>query len=102
MIWVGEKDRDIYNTCTLTETEGGKLKTFYEKFKAHAQAKSNTVFMRYRFNLKVKSKTESFDQFVTQLKLLVKYCNYGVNSDEMVRDRIVFGCRSKKVRDYLT
>lgn len=43
---------------------------------------------------------ESFDQFVTELKLLVRDCNYD-KSDEMVRDRIVFATNSGRVREKL-
>lgn len=37
---------------------------------------------------------------MTELKLLVKDCNYA-NSDEMVRDRIVFATNSPRVREKL-
>ena len=43
---------------------------------------------------------ESFDQFVTELMLLVKDCSYD-KSDEMVRDRIVFATNSARVREKL-
>lgn len=43
---------------------------------------------------------ERFDNFVTELKLLVKDCGYA-NTDEMVRDRIVFSMNSAKVKDKL-
>ena len=101
MIWVGEKGRDVFNTWTIPDEDRGKLKTYFDRFEAHVQPKSNTVFMRYKFNLKVQSDQESIDQFVTDLRLLAKHCSYGANADEMVRDRIVFGCRSKKVRESL-
>ena len=42
----------------------------------------------------------SFQQFVTELKLLVKDCGY-TQPEEMVRDRIVIGCKSQKVRERL-
>lgn len=38
--------------------------------------------------------------FVTELRLLVKDCNFP-NSDKMIRDRIVFGTNSPKVREKL-
>jgi len=50
------------------------------------------------FYKKVQDESESFQQFVTALKLLVKDCGYS-QPEEMVRDRIVFGCRSTKLRE---
>ena len=38
-----------------------------------------------------------FENFVTELKLLAQDCGYQ-QAEEMVRDRIVFGVRSSKVR----
>ncbi|KAL1261469.1 hypothetical protein QQF64_006734 [Cirrhinus molitorella] len=46
----------------------------------------------------VQDEREPFEQFVTDLRLLVKDCNYA-NSDEMIRDRTVFGIHSPKVQD---
>ena len=43
---------------------------------------------------------ESFEQFLTELKLLVKDCGYA-DPDEMVRDRVVIGCYSSKAREKL-
>ena len=62
--------------------------------------KSNRVFARYKFHQKVQQEGESFEQFLTDLKLLVKDCGYG-DPDEMVRDRVVIGCHSTKTREKL-
>ena len=83
MIWVWEKGRDIYNTWTLTGDESKKLKTYYEKFESHVKPKSNQVFARYKFHKKVQQESEPFEQFLTELKLLVKDCGYK-DPDEMV------------------
>ena len=62
--------------------------------------KSNRVFAKYKFYQKVQQEGESFEQFLTSLKLLVKDCGYG-DPDEMVRDRVVIGCHSTKTREKL-
>ena len=43
---------------------------------------------------------ESFEQFLTELKLLVKDCGHA-DLDEMVRDRVVIGCYSSKAWEKL-
>lgn len=49
---------------------------------------------------KTQGDSESFDQFMTELRLLVKDCN-DPNGDEMVRDQIIFGISSSRVRKQL-
>ena len=71
MIWIGDKDRDIYNTWKLTAEEAKKLDTYYTKYEAYVKPKSNKVFARYKFHQKVQQEGESFEQFLTGLKLLL-------------------------------
>lgn len=100
LLWSGEKGRDIFNTWTLTAEEDKVLKSYYDRFEAYVIPKKNTIFARFKFHEKIQQPSESFEQFVTALKLLVKDCDYA-NNDEMVRDRIVFGIHSAKVREKL-
>ena len=100
MIWVGDKGRDIYNAWELTADEVKKLETYYTRFETHVKPRSNKVFARYKFHLRAQQAGESFEQFFTELKLLVKDCGYA-DPDEMVRDRVVIGCYSSKAREKL-
>ena len=61
--------------------------------------RTNIVFNRYKFQSRVQA-DETFDQFVTDLHILVRDCAYP-NLEEMVRDRIVFGVKSNKAREKL-
>ena len=63
--------------------------------------KSNPIFARYKLHSKIQEPGETVQQFVTALKLLVKDCEYGQAEDDTVRDRIVFGTKSAKVREKL-
>ena len=99
LIWVGDNGRDVYNTWTLTNDEKKKLDTYYQRFKAYVQPKLNPVFSRFKFNNEVQGQ-QSIEQFVTRLRLLAKDCQYN-DADEMIRDRIVFGTNSAKIREKL-
>ena len=57
--------------------------------------KSNKVFARQKFYQKVQQEGKAFEQFLTDLKLLVNDCSYA-DSDEMVRDKQVIGCHATK------
>ncbi|KAL0161181.1 hypothetical protein M9458_044906, partial [Cirrhinus mrigala] len=100
LLWIGEKGLDIYNTWSLSEDEAKKLQTYYDKYAAYITPKSNPIYARYRFHEKMQAAGETFEHFITELKLLVKDCSYP-NSDEMVRDRIVFATNSPRVREKL-
>ena len=99
LLWIGDQGRQIYRTWTLSVEDAKKLDTFYNKFKAHVQPKLNPIFARYQFNNQVQG-NDSIDMFVTRLRNKARDCNY-TNTDEMVRDRIVFGCTSPNVREKL-
>ncbi|KAL6455152.1 hypothetical protein MHYP_G00364050 [Metynnis hypsauchen] len=100
LLWVGEKGRDVFNTWTLTADERKLLTTYYDRFETYVTPKANPIFARYKFHEKIQGNSESFDQFMTELRLLAKDCGYP-NGDEMVRDRIVFGINSPRIREKL-
>lgn len=93
LLLIVEKGRDIFNTWQPSGDERKLLASYCDKFEAYVVSKANPIFARYKFQKKMHGPSETFDQFVTELKLLVKDCNYP-NADEMVRDRIVFATNS--------
>ncbi|CAC5365290.1 unnamed protein product [Mytilus coruscus] len=100
MIWVGEKGRNVYSTWDMSAEDQKKLDKYYENFEAYVKPKSNQVFSSYKFQCRLQKTNETCEEFVTDLKVLVKDCQYA-NPDRMVRDRIVFGTKSSEVREKL-
>ena len=84
----------------MSDEDKKKLSPLYEKFDAYVAPKSNPIFARFKFYSKDQGQSESFEDFVTELILLVKDCGFD-KPDEMVRDRIVYGTNSKHVRQKL-
>ena len=73
LIWCGEIGRDIANTWSdVTEDDKQKLKTYFERFSNHVEPKCNPVLSRYKFHKRVQAESETVEQFVTDLKLLVR------------------------------
>lgn len=100
LLWVGEKGRDVHATWSgISEADSKKLKTYYDRFKAHVQPKLNPIFARYKFNNEVQNQ-DTIDAYITRLRLSARDCNF-TNADEMIRDRIVFGTTSSKIREKL-
>ena len=53
------------------------------------------------FHSRMQQQSESFDSFLTDLKIKAQTCNFESLRDSMVRDQIVFGIGDKKVRERL-
>lgn len=102
MLWIGEKGRQIYATWKLSEEESTQLNTLYTKFEEYCKPKSNIIYNRYLLRTRVQNENETLEQFVTDLKTLLNDCQYQEElHDEIVRDHIVFGVRSSKIREKL-
>ena len=105
MTWMGDKGREVYSSLTWAPAEGGNpaenetLQGVQNKFGAHVEPQTNNIRATVKFNNKKQTQTEKFDNFVTDLKLLVRDCAYA-DPDRMVRDAIVLRSHHDKVREY--
>ena len=125
LLWVGEKGRDIFSTfnfapavpavpavpaaggvaamaavAAIAGEDQNDLDTVCRKFKEYVTPKSSVIFARYRFYNRVQAAHESVDSFVTDGKLLAKDCGFPADIvDKMIRDRLVYGTNSHKVRE---
>ena len=97
---VGDKGRDIRHTWTdISDADSKKLDTFYKRFKEHVQPTLNPIFARYQLNNE-KQGLESVDSFITRHRLKAQDCEFE-NQDAMIRDTLVFGINSNKIREKL-
>jgi len=53
------------------------------------------------FNSRKQFQGEVVEQFVTDLKIRAQSCNFGELQDSMIRDRLVLGITSQRVRERL-
>lgn len=98
----GPQAIEVYNTFVFDmEDDKDKLDAVLAKFDAHCTPKRNETFERYIFRSRVQLQNESFDAFVTALRLKAQSCNFGTLRDSMVRDQIVFGIGDNKLRERL-
>ena len=100
MLWIGAKGREVYKTFDMTNDQKKVLGEYYRRFEAHVKPKTNRVYARYKFQSRVQAPDETFETFMTDLKLQARDCGFR-DPDEMVRDRIVFGVKSSHVREKL-
>ncbi|XP_042150738.1 uncharacterized protein LOC121838514, partial [Ixodes scapularis] len=76
----GPEAVDVFNTFTLTENE---------------------TFERHVFRKSIQMEAQSFENFLRDVKLKVRSCNFGDLTDSLVRDQIVDGVRDHKLRERL-
>ncbi|XP_053383662.1 uncharacterized protein LOC128549912 [Mercenaria mercenaria] len=101
LLWMGQKGREIYKTLVLTADQKKSVKATADAFEKHVQPKSNPVFARFKFNNEVQGEY-TMEQFITRLKILANDCSYGeAYKEDLIRDRIVFGVKSSKIREKL-
>ena len=65
--------------------------------KEHHQPTPSITVQRFNFHTRVQKPGENMD-FVAQLRKLSEHCGFGDTLDDMLRDRIVCGCRDTRLQ----
>ena len=70
-----------------------------ESLSAHFAPCVNEVYSRFRFRSINQDEGESVDAFISRVRSEAAHCNFHQDEhDRQIRDQIVFGCRSGKLR----
>ena len=77
------------------------IQKIMEKLQEHFVGKTNESYLRYVFNTRNQQPGETFDKYVSQLRTMIKGCNYGQIEDDLLRDRIVAGIKDDNTRKRL-
>jgi len=96
---LGSEALELYLTFNLPEET--TYKEIIEAFDKYCSPKQNVVFERYKFYNRNQGHGEPFDNFFTDLKKLVKFCEFGSQEVSMIRDRIVLGVWDKSLQEKL-
>jgi hypothetical protein len=97
---MGAKGREIYHAVEMSDDDRKKPERIFNKIRAHIAPTLNPVFARYQFNNIVQGE-KTMEQFITLVKNKAKDCDFGALKDDLVRDRIIFGVSSTKLREKL-
>ena len=102
---MGPEALKVYNGFTWRAAEGGtpaenkeNFEDILKKFKEYCTRRSNISLERHKFYKRVQGATETFDNFYTSLCHLSKTCAFDNLTDEMVKDRILCGIKSKELQ----
>jgi transposase InsO family protein len=104
MTFIGDKGREIYETFTWapetskTPAENDTLAGVYAKYGAYVAPKKNEIRATVNFHRRRQEDGEKFDNFVTDLRVLVKGCRYN-EEERMIRDAIVLRSLHQQVQE---
>ena len=94
----GEDAVEVYNTFVLDEAEQNIIEPLIEKFEQYCTLKENVTFERHVFNTRSQGPGEHIDSCLTELRKLTNSCEFGILHDSLIKDRIVCGISSAKVK----
>jgi hypothetical protein len=99
LLWIGNKGLEIYNTATWSDdVDSFKLEPVFDLLEAYTKPKSNHILARFQLR-SLKQNDMSLEEFVTKTKRLFDEGGYHQDfKDETLRDNLVFGLNSDKVR----
>ena len=95
---------EIFSTvlyCQRRSEEQYKIRVLLERFESYCKPKRNITVERYKFNTRVQAAKETIDQYVTTLRLIANDCEFKQLEDELIRDGIVCGTNTERVKERL-
>lgn len=91
---------DVFNNFVFSGEENKEdFSTVIAKFEDYCLEQQNEIHERYVFRSRSQGEAEPFEQFLRELKKQAQHCNFGTMADDMVRDQIVFGTNSPRLRE---
>ena len=96
---IGAKAYKLLRTLVSPEKPGDK--TYDELVAAmqqHHSPKPSPIVQRYRFNSRLRREGESVAQYLSELRALLEFCDFGPSLDDMLRDRLVCGVGDQTIQ----
>ena len=99
----GTVAQQVFDTFQFADADDRKkIEPVIEKFAGYCEPKKNITVNRYVFNTRQQKMNETFTDYLTALRTLIKDCSLPPDlADEFLRDRIVCGIMNEKVRERL-
>ncbi|KAK7111890.1 hypothetical protein V1264_011443 [Littorina saxatilis] len=108
---VGPEAVEVYHTFQWAEGECGEhcdsandfhtYACMLQKFEQYCEPRKNVTIERHVFFTRNQKAGETFDVYLTDLKLKAKSCEFGQLKDSLIKDRLVGGILSDQVRGRL-
>lgn len=95
---IGTEAQDLYLNVLKKNEEIDKYEHILKIFDDYFAPKQNEVMNTFNFNNRRQEDGENFDSFYSNIKQLVKNCNFMDLESRMLRDRIVMGIRDRNLQ----
>eukprot|EP00057_Strongylocentrotus_purpuratus_P007302 XP_011661776.1 PREDICTED: uncharacterized protein K02A2.6-like [Strongylocentrotus purpuratus] len=95
---MGQDCKDRLATLPLSDEDRKNPQIIIEKLAEHFAPARNVLYDRFVFHSASQQQNESVDQYVVRLRQLGKACKFGALEEEMIRDRLVLGCKDKQAQ----
>lgn len=98
---IGEEAVEVFDSFNLTEKQQTSYTEVVKSFADFCAPKKNPAYERYMFNQRSQKEGEPFDNFLIDIKRLVRTCEYADKESEMLRDRIVIEIHDTRLQSKL-
>ena len=92
---MGRECLQILLNLNLPKEDKRKIDKCLEALESYFKPSRNLVYERYVFNTCVQQSEESVQSYVTRLRKLAAFCEYGALTDELIRGRLVIGLKNQ-------
>lgn len=102
LVTVGEEGRKAYSAFKFeNEADRNNVDILLQKFEEFYKPVTNLTFNEFRFGSRDQKQGECFNDWLTDLRLLAKNCEFGDLEDRLLRSRIILGLRNKSLQERL-
>lgn len=97
----GEEIRRRYESLEIKKDDETKLEDIIKSFDKYFEDYKNVTQASYVFWKMVQAPNESFDDFLTRIRIQSHECEFGVAEERNLKDKIIHGISDNKLRERL-
>ena len=100
---IGKEANKVFRTFTWASPDvAKKIAAVVSKFEEYCIPRENTIYERFLFFTRDQRESETVDQYLTELHQIAANCDFeSITPDQLLRDRLVTGTKTAKVRENL-
>lgn len=95
---MGKECLQIFLNLKLSPEERDDISECIKALESYFKPKRNVVYERYQFNMCTQNLDEPVDSFINQLQKAASTCEFGMLTDELIRDRLVIGLQDHSTK----
>ena len=95
---MGKECLQIFLNLKLSPEERDDISECIKALESYFKPKRNVVYERYQFNMCTQNLEEPVDSFINRLRKAASTCEFGMLTDELIRDRLVIGLQDHSTK----